>query len=126
MYQKKKIAPRAAAPETSVEKKISINSILKNGGKVKCVIKRPGEVPQTISAYDIPWSFLSRKLRAERINTGLTLVYESQSNKPINLAVDDKIYRGTVLVVNKGIDRLHDLSVRETNEAVVWIMRHKV
>ena len=63
---KRKIAPRAAAPETK-SKILSINSILKNGEKVKCVIKKPGEVPQTISAYDIPRSFLSRKLRAERI-----------------------------------------------------------
>ena len=127
MNNSKKTAPRAATPETEkTDKILSINSILKKDKDVKVVIKRPGEIPQIISAYDIPPEFLSKNLRAELMVNGLTLVYEPKSREHINISYGCRVYRGTVLVVNKGIDRLHDLSVREINEAVVWLMRRRV
>lgn len=126
MYHRKKIAPEAGTPETKSRNNISINSILKNGGKVKVVLQRPGEIPDRIRAEDIPPEFLSKNLRAELMVNGLTFVYEPKSREHINISYGCQVYRGTVLVVNKGIDRLHDLSVREINEAVVWLMRRRV
>ena len=125
MNEQKKTAVRAGTPAT-VSKNISINSILKNGGKVKCVIKMPGEVPQIINAEDIPQEFISRKLKAERIDAMFSIVYDPKSKEPMNVVHDWKIYRGTVLIVNRGLRRLYKLDRHNTDDAVVWLMRHRV
>lgn len=128
MNRQKKIAPEAATPETSVEKKISINSILKNGGKVNIVIKHPGEVPQVINAEDIPPEFLSKKLRCETLGEGFkfTLVYDPKSRERMNISADRAIYRGTVLIIVRGFRRLFDMTVQDTDKAFLWLMRHRV
>ena len=126
MNEQKKTAVRAGTPATENRKTFSINSLLKNGGKVKCVIKMPGEVPQIINAEDIPQEFISRKLKAERIDTMLSIVYDPKSKEPMNVVHDWKIYRGTVLIVNRGLRRLYRLDRHNTDDAVVWLMRHRV
>ena len=126
MNEQKKTAVRAGTPATENRKTFSINSIIKNGGKVKCVIKMPGEVPQIINAEDIPQEFISRKLKAERIDTFFSLVYEPKSKEPMNLAFNRTTYRGTVLIVNRGLRRLYRLDRHNTDDAVVWLMRHRV
>ena len=126
MNEQKKTAVRAGTPATENRKTFSINSLLKNGGKVKCVIKMPGEVPQIINAEDIPQEFLSRKLKAERIDAMLSIVYDPKSKEPMNVVHDWKIYRGTVLIVNRGLRRLYRLDRHNTDDAVVWLMRHRV
>ena len=125
MNEQKKTAVRAGTPAT-VSKKISINSILKNGGKVKCVIKMPGEVPQIINAEDIPQEFTSRKLKAERIDAMLSIVYDPKSKEPMNVVHDWKIYRGTVLIINRGLSRLYKLDRHDADDAIIWLMRHRV
>lgn len=126
MNEQKKTAVRAGTPATVSNKKTTINSILKNGGKVKCVIKMPGEVPQIINAEDIPQEFISRKLKAERIDTFFSLVYEPKSKEPMNLAFNRTTYRGTVLIVNRGLRRLYRLDRHNTDDAFVWLMNHRV
>lgn len=123
--EQKKIAPRAATPETKSRKILSINSILKKGGEVKVVIKRVGEKPRTISAYDIPPEFLSRKLRCERLDRFI-LVYDPKSLERMNIAYAGTPYRGIVLIVNRGLYRLFDISDRDENKAVSWLLRHSV
>ena len=123
---KKKSAVRAGTPATENIKKISINSILKNGGNVKVYIKQPGELPRAIIASDIPPELLSRKLRVERISRSLSIVYEPKSREPMSVSAGSEVFRGTVLVVNLGFNKLYGMSYRDSNEAFVWLMVHKV
>ena len=123
---KKKSAVRAGTPATENIKKISINSILKNGGNVKVYIKQPGELPRAIIASDIPPELLSRKLRVERISRSLSIVYEPKSREPMSVSAGSEVFRGTVLVVNLGFNKLYGMSYRDSNEAFVWLMDHKV
>lgn len=125
---KKKTAPEAGTPETENRKILSINSILKTKENVKVVIKRPGEIPQIIGAYDIPPEFLSKKLRCETLGEGFkfTLVYDPKSRERMNISADRAIYRGTVLIIVRGFRRLFDMTVQDTDKAFVWLMRHRV
>lgn len=126
LTHKKKIAPRAATPETKNRKILSINTILKNGEDVKVMLKRPGEIPRVVSAYDIPKEFLSKKLRCETLGTRFSLIYDGSSSDGMNIALDRTIIRGMVLIVNRGFDRLFDLSPRDNNDAFVWLMNHRI
>ena len=123
---KKKSAVRAGTPATENRKTISINSILKNGGDVKVYIRKPGELPRATIASKIPPEFLSRKLKIFPISGSLCLVYEPDSKEPINIAFDGLVFRGTVLVVSLGFNKLYGMSYRDSNEAFVWLMEHKV
>lgn len=123
---KKKSAVRAGTPATENIKKLSINSILKNGGNVKVYIKQPGELPRATIASEIPPELLSRKLRVERINRSLSIVYEPKSREPMSVSAGSEVFRGTVLVVNLGFNKLYGMSYRDSNEAFVWLMDHKV
>ena len=126
--EQKKTAPRAATPETENRKILSINTILKKDKDVKVVIKRPGEIPQIISAFDIPPEFLSKKLRCETLGEGfkLTLVSDPKSRERMNISADRAIYRGTVLIIVRGFRRLFDMTVQDTDKAFVWLMRHRI
>ena len=126
LTHKKRIAPRAATPETKNRKILSINSIIKNSEDVKVLMKHPGEIPRVVSAYDIPKEFLSKKLRCETLGARFSLIYDAHSCDDMNIAVDKTIIRGTVLMVNRGFDRLFDLSPRDNNDAFVWLMNHRI
>lgn len=130
--EQKKTAPRAATPETENRKILSINSIIKKDKDVKVVIKRPGEIPQIISAFDIPPEFLSKKLRCGTLGDGFkfTLVYDPKSRERMNISADRAIYRaiyrGTVLIIVRGFRRLFDMTVQDTDKAFMWLMRHRI
>lgn len=126
MNKQKKAAPKAATLETASRKTFSINSILKNGGKVNIVVKRPGEIPQIIGAYDIPPEFLSKKLRCETLGTRFALIYDPKSYERMNISFGRTIYRGNVLIVNLGFHKLYQMSIRDTDDAFVWLMHHRV
>ena len=122
----KNTAPRAATPETENRKILSINSILKTKENVKVVIKRPGEIPQVISAFDIPPEFLSKKLRCGTLGDGFNLVYDPKSRERMNISADRAIYRGTVLIIVRGFRRLFDMTVQDIDKAFVWLMCHRI
>lgn len=126
LTHKKKIAPRAATPETKNRKILSINSIIKNSEDVKVLMKHPGEIPRVVSAYDIPKEFLSKKLQCETLGARFSLIYDAHSCDDMNIAVDRNIIRGTVLIVNKGFDRLFDMRRRDSDDAFVWLMEHRI
>ena len=126
LTHKKKSAVRAGTPATENRKILSINSILKKDRDVKVMVKRPGEIPRVVSAYDIPKEFLSKKLRCETLGARFSLIYDAHSCDDMNIAVDKTIIRGTVLMVNRGFDRLFDLSPRDNNDAFVWLMNHRI
>ena len=127
MNEYKKIAPRdATAPETK-NKKPTINSILANGGNVKGYIKKPGELPRAIRACDIPQEFLSRKLKVELLlSSTLSLVCDPKSKEPINLSVDRIVYKGTVVILRGGLNKVLPMSYSDANDAFVWLMNHRV
>ena len=123
---KKKIAPRDATPETK-NKKPTINSILVNGGNVKVYIKKPGELPWAIRAGDIPQEFLSKKLKSGHLlSSTLALVCDPKSKESVNLSVGKIVYRGTVVMVRGGIDRIYPMGYSDANDAFVWLMNHRV
>lgn len=126
LTHKKKIAPRAATPETKNRKILSINSIIKKDRDVKVMVKRPGEIPRVVSAYDIPKEFLSKKLRCETLGARFSLIYDARSCDDMNIAVDRNIIRGMVLIVNRGFDRLFDMRRRDSDDAFVWLMEHRI
>ena len=123
--EQKKTAPETAISET--ERKISsINSIIKNSANVKILILEPGEIPKAIRAADIPPEFLSRKLRCETLGPRFSLVSDAKSHEPMNISYAAEIYRGTVLIVNRGLHRIRPMSAGDLNDAFVWLMNHKV
>ena len=126
--EQKKTAPETAISETARKEILSINTILKKDKNVKVVIKRPGEIPQVINAFDIPPEFLSKKLRCETLGEGFkfTLVYDPKSSERMNISADRAIYRGTVLIIVRGFRRLFDMTVQDTDKAFVWLMRHRI
>ena len=126
LTHKKKIAPRAATPETKNRKILSINSIIKNSEDVKVLMKRPGEIPRVVSGYDVPKEFLSKKLRCETLGARFSLIYDARSCDDMNIAVDRNIIRGMVLIVNRGFDRLFDMRRRDSDDAFVWLMEHRI
>ena len=126
LTHKKKIAPRAATPETKNRKILSINTILKNGEDVKVMLKRPGEIPRVVSGYDVPKEFLSKKLRCETLGARFSLIYDGSSSDGMNMALDRTIIRGMVLIVNRSFDGLREMSPRDYNDAFVWLMNHRI
>ena len=126
MADKKKIAPEAATSETKAKGKLSVNSILKNGGKVKVLIKRPGDVPQIVRASGIPPEFLSRKLRCESLGGKMKLVYDAKSGERVNISVGGKVFRGMIVVAGVGFNRIFELSGHDADDAFVWLMRRSV
>ena len=124
--EQKKTAVRAGTPATVSNNNITINSILKKSRDVNIMMKRPGELPRATKGQDIPPEYLSKKLRAELMANGLTFVYDTKSKERINISYGCQVYRGTVLVVNRGADRLTKMSDQDKNNATVWLMRHSV
>lgn len=126
LTHKKKSAVRAGTPATENRKILSINSIIKKDRDVKVMVKRPGEIPRVVSAYDIPKEFLSKKLRCETLGARFSLIYDGSSSDGMNIALDRTIIRGMVLIVNRGFDSLREMSPRNYNDAFVWLMNHRI
>ena len=124
--RQKKTAPETAISETESNRIVTINSIIKNSANVKILILEPGEIPKPIRAADIPPEFLSRKLRCETLGTRFSLVSDAKSHEPMNISYAADIYRGTVLIVNRGLHKLRPMSADDLNAAFVWLMNHKV
>ena len=124
MNNKKKTAPGATTPETESRKTFSINSILKNGGKVKVLIKEPDDIPRAIPAEKISQSFISRKLRYVSFKGGDILIYEPKSTKAMNIAYGKTIIRGTALITSASLYRLREIS--DIDGRFVWLMNHTV
>ena len=123
---KKKTAAKAATSETVNTKIKTINSILKNGGNVKVLIKRPGEKSAVIHADNLPPEFLSKKLMVEPLGGDIVLVHDDKSRESVNLAVSGKAYRGTVVIAVISRDTLFQPTVREIQSGRAWLLRHRV
>lgn len=116
------------------QKKPTINKLLKSEPYARVVMMTPGSVPQSIRAEKIPPEFTSRKLRAERINTPrgkrsgsrMVIVYDPKSKEPLIIADSGKAYRGTVLIINTDFNVLYTFASYDADEAIVWLMNHKV
>lgn len=124
MNKQKKTAPEMAVSETESRKTFSINSILKNGGKVKVLIKEPDDIPRAIPAEKISQSFISRKLRYVSFKGGDILIYEPKSTKAMNIAYGKTVVRGTVVIASASLYRLRE--IRDVDAAFVWLMNHAV
>ena len=127
MNKHKKTAVRAGTPTAASRKTFSINSILKNGGKVKVIMKEPGDIPRVIPADKIPPAFISKKLRLTRAGDGLTIIYDPKSKDPANVAVKSSrfLFRGTVVIASLSLYRLREMSQRDIDSSFVWLMNHK-
>ena len=127
---KKKAAVRAGTPTAATSRKtFSINRILQNGGNVKVLIKKPGDIPRLIPAEKIPQAFVSKKLRLTRGDgDGLTIIYDPKSKDPANVAVESSrfLFRGLVIIANLSLYRLREMTQREIDSSVVWLMNHAV
>lgn len=88
-------------------------------------IRKPGELPRATIASKIPPEFLSRKLKIFPISGSLCLVYEPDSKEPINIAFDGLVFRGTVLVVSLGFNKLYYMGYGQSNDAFVWLMKNR-
>ena len=127
---KKKAAIRAGTPTAATSRKtFSINRILQNGRDVKVLIKKPGDIPRLIPAEKIPQAFVSKKLRLTRGDgNGVTIIYDPKSKDPANVAVESSrfLFRGTVVIANMSLYRLREMTQREIDSSVVWLMNHAV
>ena len=128
---KKKAAVRAGTPTAESRKTFSINRILQNGGDVKVLIKKPGDIPRVIPAEKIPQAFVSKRLRLSQFEEdGPFVIYDPKSTAPINVAFGvfgvGFVYRGTIIVANFTLRRLKPLSTKDIDTSVVWLMNHAV
>ena len=128
--RQKKAAVRAGTPTAATSRKtFSINRILQNGGAVKVLIKKPGDIPRVIPAEKIPQAFVSKKLRLTRGDgNGMTIIYDPKSKDPANVAVESSrfLFRGTVVIANMSLYRLREMTQREIDSSFVWLMNHAV
>ena len=105
MSEHKKIAPRAATPETKNRKILSINSILKNAGDVKVLIKEPSEC---VTALD---DFALKVLRLGNFRfRGLKELRTAR----VYFRFDDRAERSAANPANRGA------------AACRWLMNHKI
>ena len=127
---KNKAAVRAGTPTAATSRKtFSINSILARGRDVKVLIKKPGDIPRLIPAEKIPQAFVSKKLRLTRCDgNGLTIIYDPKSKDPANVAVESSrfLFRGLVIIASLNLYRLREMTQREIDSSVVWLMNHAV
>lgn len=132
MNDKKKIAPRAATPETKNTKNVSINSILLNNPKIKCVFQRTDEMfSRPVRLGDVPQTFISGKIICEDLNEpktgGLKLLTLSKSTEPLTLSANGKAYYGAALIVSiTRTGRIRDMTAEEIQTARAWLLRHRV
>lgn len=130
--RQKKIAPRAATPETKNTKNVSINSILLNSPKIKCVLQRTDEMfSRPVRLGDVPQTFVSGKIICEDLNEpktgGLKLLTLSKSTEPLTLSANGKAYYGAALIVSiTRTGRIRDMTAEEIQTARAWLLRHRV
>lgn len=126
----KEAAVRAGTPTAATSRKtFSINRILQNGGNVKVLIKKPGDIPRVIPAEKIPQAFVSKKLRLTRGDgNGVTIIYDPKSKDPANVAVESSrfLFRGLVIIASLNLYRLKEMSQRDIDSSFVWLMNHTV
>ena len=130
--RQKKIAPRAATPETKNTKNVSINSILLNSPKIKCVLQRTDEMfSRPVRLGDVPQTFISGKIICEDLNEpktgGLKLLTLSKSTEPLTLSANGIAYYGAALIVSiTRTGRIRDMTAEEIQTARAWLLRHRV
>ena len=130
--RQKKIAPRAATPETKNTKNVSINSILLNNPKIKCVLQRTDEMfSRPVRLGDVPQTFISGKIICEDLNEpktgGLKLLTLAKSTEPLTLSANGKAYYGAALIVSfSRMGRIRDMTAEEIQTARAWLLRHRV
>lgn len=130
--RQKKIAPRATTPETKNTKNVSINSILLNNKKIKCVLQRTDEMfSRPVRLGDVPQTFISGKIICEDLNEpktgGLKLLTLAKSTEPLTLSANGKAYYGAALIVSfSRTGRIRDMTAEEIQTARAWLLRHKV
>ena len=130
--RQKKIAPRAATPETKKKNILSINSILLNNPKIKCVFQRTDEMfSRPVRLGDVPQTFISGKIICEDLNEpktgGLKLLTLSKSTEPLTLSANGKAYYGAALIVSiTRTGRIRDMTAEEIQTARAWLLRHRV
>ena len=130
--RQKKIAPRAATPETKNTKNVSINSILLNNPKIKCVFQRTDEMfSRPVRLGDVPQTFISGKIICEDLNEpktgGLKLLTLAKSTEPLTLSANGKAYYGAALIVSiTRTGRIRDMTAEEIQTARAWLLRHRV
>lgn len=130
--RQKKIAPRAATPETENTKNVSINSILLNNPKIKCVLQRTDEMfSRPVRLGDVPQTFISGKIICEDLNEpktgGLKLLTLAKSTEPLTLSANGKAYYGAALIVSiTRTGRIRDMTAEEIQTARAWLLRHRV
>ena len=130
--RQKKIAPRAATPETKNTKNVSINSILLNSPKIKCVLQRTDEMfSRPVRLGDVPQTFISGKIICEDLNEpktgGLKLLTLAKSTEPLTLSANGKAYYGAALIVSiTRTGRIRDMTAEEIQTARAWLLRHRV
>ena len=130
--RQKKIAPRAATPETKNTKNVSINSILLNNKKIKCVLQRTDEMfSRPVRLGDVPQTFISGKIICEDLNEpktgGLKLLTLAKSTEPLTLSANGKAYYGAALIVSfSRTGRIRDMTAEEIQTARAWLLRHRV
>ena len=130
--RQKKIAPRAATLETKKKNKLSINSILLNNPKIKCVLQRTDEMfSRPVRLGDVPQTFISGKIICEDLNEpktgGLKLLTLAKSTEPLTFSANGKAYYGAALIVSiTRMGRIRDMTTEEIQTARAWLLRHRV
>ena len=130
--RQKKIAPRAATPETKKKNILSINSILLNNPKIKCVLQRTDEMfSRPVCLGDVPQTFISGKIICEDLNEpktgGLKLLTLAKSTETLTLSANGKAYYGAALIVSiTRTGRIRDMTAEEIQTARAWLLRHRV
>lgn len=136
MNGNKKISPVGTpipARDTEINHKTSISLF---GGKIKCVLQKPGEISEILH-IDNTIEELSKRVDGQPatlgLGNGLIMIYNrfgenklTLGNLKNNLSLDDGlVISGTVLIT--ALDKNStDMTIQQVQQARTWLLKHTI
>ena len=134
MNSNKKIAPRAATPETERKNNCTTNSITENIGKIKVVLQRPGEISRIVTVLntlETLQDMIGGYIEMHSLSNGLVLVMDEEGRLkglPENVrCVQYGTIVGTVFITAADDEgELISLTPEQCQSARAWLLKHSV
>lgn len=136
MNGNKKISPvgmGVPARDTEINHKTSISHF---GGKIKCVLQKPGEISEILH-IDNTIEELSKRVDGQPatlgLGNGLIMIYNRFGENKLtlgklknNLSLDDGlVISGTVLIT--ALDKNStDMTIQQVQQARTWLLKHTI
>lgn len=134
MFDKKKIAPRAATPETKKLKNNLTDSIPDESKKIKVVLQNPGEISRIVTVsntLEALQDMIGGYIEMHSLSNGLVLVMDEEGRLkglPENVrCVQYGTIVGTVFITAADDEgELISLTPEQCQSARAWLLRHSI